>query len=148
MSVIVELVFRSEEATEVLDRARGLAEACLLQALQGLEEEAAGFVKFAEACWKLRFQTLAEFDVPAALKELPLWRILVPSEYSWPQFCIDMLEVPSRKANLASHVWAVFVLGWGLDKNGQAAFGRGRVREKAHRRSPFEARRASRAASS
>jgi len=111
-----ELFLRSKKAKQALDWARQVASSCLLQAKQGLEEEAKGFVKFAEACWKLRFQTLAEFDVPEVLKELPLWRFLVPSEYSWPQFCIDLLEVPSRKANLASNVWAVFVLGWGLEK--------------------------------
>jgi len=113
---IEELVERSKEAKEALGWVRGIAEACLFQAKQGLEEEAEGFVKFAEACWKLRFQTLAEFDVPAVLKDLQLWRFLVPAEYSWPQFCVDMLEVPSRKANLASNVWAIFVLGWGLSK--------------------------------
>jgi len=113
---IDELALRSREATEALDWARGIAEACLLQALQGLEEEAAGFAKFAEACWKLRFQTLIEFDVPEALKRFQLWRFLVPAEYSWREFCVDMLEVPPRKANLASNVWAVFVLGWGLEQ--------------------------------
>jgi len=116
MREILESVERIKGAAEALDWARGIASSCLLQAKQGLEEEAAGFVKFAEACWKLRFQTLAEFDVPEVLKEFPLWRFLVPSEYSWPQFCIDLLEVPPRKANLASNVWAVYVLGWGLTK--------------------------------
>jgi len=116
MSDIFELVEKSKEAIEALDWAREIAEACLLQAKQGLEEETAGFAKFAEACWKLRCQTLVEFDVPAALKEFQLWHFLVPSEYSWPEFCVDMLEVPPRKANLASNIWAVFVLGWGLKR--------------------------------
>jgi len=122
-----ELIKRSKAAVEALDWARGIAEACLFQAKQGLEEEAAGFAKFAEACWKLRFQTLAEFDIPDVLKELQLWRLLVPSEYNWPQFCVDMLEVPSRKANLASNVWAVYVLGWGLTKEELQKIGKAKL---------------------
>jgi len=116
MQDLEELIEESKEALQALDWARGVASSCLLQAKQGLEEEARGFVEFAEACWKLRYKTLHEFDVPEVLKEFPLWRFLVPSEYSWKQFCVDLLEVPPRKANLASNVWAVYVLGWGLKK--------------------------------
>jgi len=122
-----ELFLRSKEAKQALDWARQVASSCLLQAKQGLEEEAKGFVKFAEACWKLRFQTLAEFDVPEVLKEFPLWRFLVPAEYSWPQFCVDMLEVPSRKVNFASRVWAVFALGWGLSKRELLRIGKSKL---------------------
>jgi len=124
---IDRLVRESKGAIEALDWARGNAEACLLQAKRGLEEEAEGFAKFAEACWKLRFQTLVEFDVPEVLKGLPLWRFLVPSEYSWPQFCFDMLEVPPRKANFASRVWAVFVLGWGLKEEELKRIGKSKL---------------------
>jgi hypothetical protein len=127
MRDIEELVRFSKEAFLALNWAREVASSCLLQAKQGLKEEACGFVKFAEACWKLRFQTLHEFEVPEVLKELPLWRFLVPLEYSWRQFCIDMLEVSSRKANLASDVWAVFVLGWGLSKEELERIGKSKL---------------------
>jgi hypothetical protein len=127
MRDLEELVRKSKQAKEALEWAREVASSCLLQAKQGLKEEARGFVKFAEACWKLRYKTLHEFDVPEVLKEFPLWRFLVPAEYSWSQFCVDMLEVPSRKANFASRVWAVFALGWGLKEEELLRIGKSKL---------------------
>jgi len=127
MRDLEELVRKSKQVKEALDWAREVASSCLLQAKQGLKEEARGFVKFAEACWKLRYKTLQEFEVPEVLKEFPLWRFLVPAEYSWPQFCVDMLEVPPRKANLASRVWAIFALGWGLSREELERIGKSKL---------------------
>jgi len=58
MRDLEELVRKSKQVKEALDWAREVASSCLLQAKQGLKEEARGFVKFAEACWKLRYKTL------------------------------------------------------------------------------------------